>query len=205
MNVEPVSNMLIEICLAGIVFLSFIRLHKAALQSHIGLLAIILVLLISYYASRKKEWVLTIGKYVLPIMMTYMFFRSKGLELTVTPFGSAEIAIPYAIIALSVMVIGWLVKQCATVFPFSFANEFYAAVFLTVCFIVVMALFLAWMVDGYYGFGFSQAVLLLSNVMQFLVVLVIAADHFARRNAVPRALVYFTATFIVSVTLRIIV
>lgn len=191
--------------MAGIIFLNVVSLQKASLQSHGGFLAVIAMLLVGYYAGRKKETAQYIGKYALPILMAYMFFRSKGVELTATSIRSVEIAIPYAIIALSLMVIGWLIKQCLAGFTFSFGNEFYAAMFLTVGMIAAMALSLAWMVDEYYSLGFNQAVLILSNVVQFVAVLVIAMDHFARRGAAPRALAYLAVLFVVSAALRVIV
>jgi hypothetical protein len=205
MYVISASNVLIEICMAGIIVLNAVYLRETALQSHIGFLAVIVMLFVGYYASRKKGTALYIGTYVLPILITYMFFCSKGAELTIISARSVEIAIPYAIIALSLMVIGWLVKQCLTGFSFSSGHEFFAAIFLTAGLVAAMVLFLAWMVDEYYSLGFHQAVLVLSNVVQFVAVLIIAMDHFARPGAAPRALAYCAVLFVVSAALRVIV
>jgi hypothetical protein len=203
MNVNSVSNILIEMCIAAIIALNAVYLRGTALQSHVGFLAVIAMFLVGYHAGRKREGALYIGAYAFPILVTYMFFRSKGVELTVTSFRSVETAIPYAIVALALMVIGWLVKQCLAGFAFAFGNEFSAAMFWTVGLVAAMALFLAWIVDAYYGLGFHQAVLIVSNVIQCAAVLIVAMDHFARRGAAPRALAYLAVLVVVSVALRV--
>jgi hypothetical protein len=204
-EMRPVADIVIEMCLAGILVLSMTRIHRLSLQSHVGLLAILSILLIGYYAGRKRETVASIARYAIPIIVTYLFFLSKNVELAITSSQGVERTIPYAIVVLSVMVIAWFIKQCLAGFPFSLEGGLFPAVFLAACIVAVTGTSLAGIVDRYYGLGFSQAVLIVSGVMQFLAVLVVATERFARRAALSRAFVYLAVLSVASVVARVVV